>query len=392
MLDLELVTNLRTTVRFTEVNEYVRIAQNLQYQKFTKVLPSTTLTQKYLQMLEGAVIRDYGQDGGSVRFEDQAFGEQSFTNHVFKSGWRESEFKFKDLDANGNVGGEGIQLLTQWTKQVTARAAYQPQHLVITALRAGTGTTMTTDNGNSFALKCFDGKALFAADHPYNFRRTSLGTYCNLFLGAPGSGAGGANNIGFKPIAGPFKKNSTTGEWEYDAGSSVSIEDGYNNLWDTIVALSAIKMADGKTPRYLKPSGIIAGPKLRKALVTILNAQFISAQSSGTGGGAQEIKGVITKLGLSEPIILDEFAGIGTNEEYDWYLVCEENLASSELGCLNIGIYEPWQTKFYAATAGEGGVNFELAISNEVAAVGQMRMFVGVSQPQFMYKQQAPRS
>lgn len=219
MLDLNFTVNLRTLVKMATVSEYTTIAQNLQYQRFTKVLPSTTLTQKYLNLLEGAVIRDYGQDGGAVRFEDQAFGEQSYTNHVFKSGWKESEFKFKDLDSAGNVGGEGIQLLTQWTRQVTARAAYQPQHLVITALRAGTGLVMNTDNGNQIKLVCFDGKPLFAPDHPYNFKRTSLGFFCNLFTGAPGSGTGGAKNIGFRPIAGPFKKNATTGEWEYDAGS-----------------------------------------------------------------------------------------------------------------------------------------------------------------------------
>ena len=388
MLDSTFVANLRQAVHIHEMNEYLQIARNLKYSIFTKHLPSTTLKERYVTLLENAVIRDYGVNGGSVRFEEQVTGEQSFVNHVYKSGWAESEYKFKDL-ANGTIGGEGINLLSQWTKQVTARAAYQPQYLAISALRAGTATSLTLD-GQVHDIVCYDSQPLFSQTHPYNFKRTSLGYFCNYFKGAPASAV--ANNIGFKPLAGPFAKNAGTGEWEYDASAKVSVEDAWNNLWDTITAIAGVKMADGLTPRYLKPTRIVAGTKLRKAITTLLSAQFIAAQASSGTGGATDIKGTITALGLAEPAFLDELVGLGTNEEWDWYLICEENAAASELGVINVGINEPWKVVLYAAESGSAGVNLELAIADEVRAVGKMRAFVGVGLPQFAFKQEAPRS
>ena len=385
MLDLEFTTNLRNTVSVQNVNEYVRVAKDLKYQRFTKVLPSTTLKQTFVNLLEGAVIRDYGQDGGGVRFEDQAIGSQSYINHVFKSGWKESEYRFKDLDASGIIGGEGIQLLSEWMRFVSARAAYQPQHLSVLALRNGTSTSMTVD-GQVHELVCYDGLPLFSQVHPYNFKRTSLGTFCNYFKGAPASTV--ANNIGFLPLAGPFKKNASTGEWEYDADSSVSIEDAWENLWTMIVAIRAMKMADGLTPRHLKASGIVAGPRLLKALTTLLNAQFIATAP----GGSTDIKATITALGLSEPIILDELIGLSTaREEWDWYIVCEEAVNAATIGCINVGFNEPWTTKIFTSGSGAEGVNLELAIEDAVVAIGKMRMFVGVGQPQFIFKTEAPR-
>lgn len=389
-LEPQIITNLRAIIKPVYVNEYTRIASNLQYQRFTKVLPSTTLRSTYVNLLENAVIKDYGEDGGKVHFEDQVIGQQTYINHAFKTGWECSEFKFTDLDNSGIMGGEGIQLLTQWTKNTSARAAYQPQFLAIEALKNGTSTYMTLD-GQRHNLVCYDGKTLFAADHPYNFKRTGLGTFCNRFIGNAGSGAGGATNVGFKPLAGPFKKH-TTGEWIYDAGSNVSVEDAFNNLWEVITAIAQVKMADGITPRYLAPTSIIAGSKMRKNITTLLNAQFIAAQSGSTGGGAQEIKGVITQLGLSAPVILPELAGQSALKDWDWYLECEENVAAADIGSINIGVREPFSVKFFAAASGSAGVNLELAISNKVAAVGQMRMFVGVGQPQFVYKVEAPAS
>jgi hypothetical protein len=382
MLDPVFDTNLRTVITPVYVNEYARIAQNLQYQRFTRMLPDSTLKPRFVNLLESAVIKDYGQDGGAVASEEQVIGEQSYVNHVYKSGWEESEFRFHDLDQSGVMGGEGIQLLSQWTRQVSARAAYQPQHLAVLALRNGTATSMATDNGNTIELKTYDGLSLFSKTHPYNFKRvTALGTFSNLLSGAPTTSV-----PGFLPLSGPFKKNSSTGEWEYSASDEVSAEDAYNNLWEFITYIKTIKMADGITPRYLNPSTIIAGPRLQKMITTITSAQFISASSKGGGGGALDIKGSITSLGLAEPVILNELGGLGTREEYDWYVICEENVQASDLGPINIGVIEPWKVQLFTSAT-----ILSLAISNKVQAVGEMRMFVGVGQPQFIFKTQAPR-
>jgi hypothetical protein len=105
MLDPVTVKHVRTVVKLATVSEWSLIASELQYQDFCRVLPSDTLQENYLHLLEAQVIEDYGEEGGGVRFEEQVIGETIFTNHTHKWGWEESENKFKDLN-NGVVGGK----------------------------------------------------------------------------------------------------------------------------------------------------------------------------------------------------------------------------------------------------------------------------------------------
>lgn len=386
-LDLAFQADLRQTIKRVRMNEYMRVAQNLQYQRFTKMLPSTTLRQRFITLLESAVIQDYGQDGGGVRFEDQVQAQVVFTNHVFKGGWKESEYRFKDFDHGGVAGGEGVQLLSEWTRNITSRAAYQPQLLAVAALRNGEATSMVID-GHRHKLVCFDLLPLFSKAHPYNYKRLALGTFSNLFSGAPS-----VSELGFRPLGGPFAKNAGTGEWEYSAGANVSAEDAFDNLWEVVTYIAGIKQADGITPRYLEPTTIVCGKRLAKMLSIILESKFISMHSgSGSaGGGSVDIEGSIKKLGFKDPVILAELTGLGTREEWDWYLECEENSAASEIGVINVGINEPWRQQIYTASSGSDGVNYELAVEDAVVSIGKMRAFVGVGVPQHIFKSKAPR-
>ena len=394
MLDDITIKHIRTGVQRKRINEYARIAKNLVYQRFVKVLPSDTLENHFVSLLESQVIQDFGQDGGGVNFSDQVMCDSIFINHVHKWGGKWSEFKFKDTDKSGVVGGEGFNLISEATVQSTQKAAYYPQKYAVMVLRNGTSTSMNTDNGNSVKLVCYDSKALFAHDHPYNFQKTSLGTFDNYLLGAPNTTTG---YPGFLPLGGPFAKNSGTGTWEYNATADVSLEDAWTNLWKMIEWIATLKMPDGVTPRYLSPSNIVCSKRLQKQVTTLLSAKFIAmkAGSGSTGGGSTDIEGVIRALGFSPPTILQELSAapdLAAHEEYDWYMQCEEDQNASEIGAINIGMNMPWNIKVFSDGSGAGAASLELAIDDSVVAIGKMRFFIGVGQPQFIFKSEAPRS
>jgi len=396
-LDKITIDKTRAAAHYKQRNEYARIAAKLVYQRFTKVLPSTTLEEHYISQLENQVIRDFGQDGGGVDFSELVFTENVFFNHFHKWGTRISEAKFTDMAQSGILGADGIKAMGESVRQATAKAAYLPQQLTTGVLRAGTGTKLSTSNGNSYSLKCYDGLSLFNVAHPVNFKKTKLGTYTNLFSGAPSG-----TNPGFLPLGGPFAKNSSTGEWEYNASADVSIEDGWNNLWVAIAYLSTMKMPDGETPRYLTPTTITCSKQLLKNIDRILDAKNIAvhAGSGSAGGGSMDIEGSIKRLGFKEPTVLDELSapkdealnGTAKIERYDWFLNCEDDNNASEIGSINIGLRMPWNVKIFSDGTGGGEAQRELAIEDAVEAIGKMRLFVGVGEPQYLYKVQAPRA
>jgi hypothetical protein len=405
MLDSVTINKVRTAAHYKRVQEYARIAKNLKYMRFTKVLESTTLEEHFIHLLEAQLIQDFGQDGGGVNWSDMVLAENIYFNHFHKWGIKMSEAKFMDLQGSGII--PGINLMSEAVKQSTQLAAYLPQKLTVGTLRQGENTKLVVDGisgdgeAEAYPIKCYDGLSLFNTAHPLNFKKVDLGTFSNILSGAP-SGV----NPGFLPLGGPFKKNSSTGEWEYDktGASEVSVEDAWNNLWLAVAYISTIRMPDGKTPRFLEPSTIINSKMLAKNVGLLLDAKTIAvhAGSGSSGGGSMDIAGAIKRLGFNEPCILHELGAapdLATNsqddtsiEQWDWYLECEEDNQAAEIGAINIGLRMPWNVKIYSDSAGSEGAQLELAVEDAVAAVGKMRLFVGVGQPQFIYKFKAPRS
>jgi hypothetical protein len=394
-LDKITIDKTRAAAHWKQRNEYARVASNLVYQRFTKILPSTTTEEHFISQLESQVIRDFGPDGGGVDFSELVFTENVFYNHFHKWGTRISEAKFTDMAQSGILGADGIKAMSEAVKQATQKAAYLPQALTTGVLRAGTGTTLSTSNGNSYSLKCYDGLSLFNDAHPVNFKHTNYGTYANYFHGAPS-----ATNPGFLPLGGPFVLSG--GQWIYSAGADVSIEDGWNNLWLTIAWLATMKMPDGETPRYLSPTTISCSKQLQKNVDRILDAKNIAvhAGSGSAGGGSMDIEGSIKRLGFKEPTILHELSapksealnGTVPIERYDWFLNCEDDNNASELGSINLGMRMPWNVKIFSDGTGGGAEQYELAIEDMVAAIGKMRIMLGVGEPQYLFKIEAPRA
>ena len=373
-LDVQMDLNLRTTVRYIYLREFVRIAQKVQYQRFVNVLPSGSLTENYVHRINGAVLEDFGEQGGGVNFEEPVLGRQSYINHVIKGGLELPEAVFSDLSSSGIVGGEGIQLATEWLQDETANGIYFPQRRMIQVLRAGEGTSLETENNNSIVLNCYDDLPLFSLAHPYNFKSPSIGTFPNLFTGSYNSDTG---YPGFAPLAGPFGGTGGTDE--------ITPDEAWDSLWLVIAFIRTIKQADGVTPRFLEPTTIIHGPRLTKNVSLITDAKFFGLKVSGGAGAPADVQGTQTRLGLKAPIEFQELGGLG-DEDFDWYIVCEEQAKASQVGAIAYGQREPFRINMYSATSGSQGINLELAIEDKVKWIAKGRSFAGVGFPQFIFK------
>jgi hypothetical protein len=391
MLDAVTLNKVRSAAQLKLTREYTRIASNLVYQRIAKILPSTTLEEHFIGLLESQIIQDFGKDGGGINWSDSILTESVFVNHFLKWGTKMSEAKFTDVMGSGLI--PGVNLMSEAVRQATGLSAYSPQALTVGALRQGEGTTLLVDGFDgkeAYTIKCYDGLSLFNAAHPYNFKNIGIGTFSNLL-----TGTGSASVPGFLPLGGPFVWSSD--HWAYSAGAEVSIEDGWTNLWKAIAYIATLRMPDGKRPRYLKPTTLIHSKQLQRNTDRILDAKSIAvkAGSGSTGGGSMDVEGSIKRLGFSDPVILQELDSapdLAANESYDWYLLCEEDNAASELGAINVMLREPWRVNIYSDASGGGAPQLELGIEDAVAAIGKMRLGAGVGVPQYIFKFKAPRS
>ena len=391
MLDPSVAMDIRTTTEFRGLNEFARITSELIFDKIAQTIPIGSGRHVLYHRLQGAIVKDFGELGGAVDYEQPIIVEQELRPTYQKGGLELPEAHFVD---EGQMGKIGYAVAGDWAKDVAAAAAYWPQRALISLLRSAYTTTFQTGPlyGRSFG-NCYDGRPLFSVGHPYNFRRESLGFFANLFTqGVLNDGravditsTGYNTHPGFAPLAGPFG----------DGSAEITLAAAWDNLWTVISYIRTIKMADGVTPRFLRPTLIGGGPKLAKNLQMLTSAEFISMNASTYGGGSTEIAGTIRKLGLNAPLILDELGGntdLDSDEDYDWYLFCEEQAKASSYGGLIYAPREPFDLKMFAATTGSTGVNIELAEKDAIKWITKGRSGVTVGLPQFLFKIQASRS
>lgn len=383
MLDptLLLYSGLRTMVQCTYLNEYARAAQDLVYLRLAKELRANALEMHFPTLVEDALIEDTGETGGEVQGREQAIGDFIFRQHVHKAFGFWNEFQLSDLSRSGIAGGDGIDLLQRWVANHAALAAYLPQRLVINTLRNGTAASMTTENGNSINLAQtqWDNLPLFSTTHLLNPKVASFGTFSNYFTGTSGGT--------WYPLAGPFGSGS----------AQITPAECLFNIFKMCSIVRGMKMSDGITPRRLRPTTVVCGPSCSENVTLALKAEFIAGNAGQYAGGSADISVLKTVLGMKEPVFLDELAPtdssapekvkLATNEEYDWYLLCEEANQASDIGCLNIGVSLPWNMKLFTPD-----MMVELAKNNRVECIGQTRLFVGNGPPQFIYKNEGPRS
>lgn len=249
-----------------------RLTRNLWWDKVARQFQSQGRREKIAWLVESASL-EYSSaphGGGSIAFDeiDQLWTE--FTNKVANAGLIVKKEDFEDVDGNG------FDVLTHWTKQVTAQAVYWPQKVIADVIKANPQT--------------YDGLALFhASGHFVNGRNNRNGVFANLFTGASSGAYPGAAPIG---------------------GAD---ETALANLAKVVAYIHGLKAASGFS-RNLRAKRLFVPPALMPAASKILNAKFIDAT---------DVQGLTSYLGMV-PIECPELGAAQGGSDTTYYVGVEE--------------------------------------------------------------------
>ncbi len=311
-------------------NDYARLSENLWWTSVAKQRASTSRRELISWMLSTAQIVPLGGVGGEMQYSDLASRVMEYENTYSGQGLKLTRAQFEDTD------GDGLELGAEWASQIGSQSAYWPQKQIAQMLKDGeTGTA-------------YDSSNFFATGHVLNPFRASLGTYANLFTGTAGAGGANAND--------PFKADYP-GAVVLD--DSVAVDVALQNLSRAIAYIRSIRMSNGDDPRMLKPTMLVAGPRMQARITQLTNAKFI-AQAASSGGGSGDVEALISSFGFTKPIIADELAGYESGKTA--FLICEQ-ITASQLGALMYVQREPYKVVQYT---GDGGQNVDLARTNEL--------------------------
>lgn len=351
-VDLSFLFDLESRLKVIQEDEYSRMAasDNVWWDKFTKVRPSSSRRELFFWILSTATIEAQGK-GGNVAFDDMALIESDYTNLDAGKGLKMRKQQLEDLD------GGGVDIAEAWVRQVSAQAAYWPQRLVAQLIVNG-------ETG-----KGYDAKAFFATDHPNNPFDASAGTYANLFTGAASGAYPGALPI-------------------HESGSgAVSIDVAAANVNKAIAYIRSLKMPNGRDPRFLVPRFLVAPPAMQGRAVQLTNAKFI-AQVAASGAGSADVEAMITRWGLNQPVIAAEFSSAFTGTAADdtsWYIGCEQ-MTSTQLGSLLYVDREPFKITYYTGAGGGTGVDAILDRAQELEWHTHGRNVAGYGHPYGLFK------
>lgn len=299
----QFVIDLETRMQILTENDYARMTANLWWQTVAKTRTSTGKKDILTWLLSTAQIRDRG-NGGNIAFDDLVAHYTEIENRNAGSALKLTKQQLTDT-LNGIQGGEGLDLAGQWSRDIGAYMAYWPQKQVAYLMKNGHTSSIVT---------AYDGKALFATDHPVNPGSPGAVTFSNLLTGS-----------------------------SYAIDESVTPDVALANLGKVFSAITSVKMPNGEDPRFLRPRGIFTAPKLFPRAVQLTSAKFLAMAASSGGGGA-DVEGLIKALGFATPTMMDEMVGYESDTTY--FVVCEQ-ASSSEMGPVVYVEREPFKINYY---------------------------------------------
>ena len=341
----EYLTDVESNMRVISESSYAGLSANLFWSRFCKTITSGAAKENLIWMLSTALIRDEGK-GGNISFDDMVSKLASYENRFSGAGLKLRRNQLEDSDGNG------VHLATQWAADIGAQAAYWPQKQMMNVLKNGHSISSTY-------VAAYDGKALFANDHPVD-GNSSTTTYCNLHTGSDGAGA--------CPI---------------DTGVTADV--ALANLGKVVAYIRSIKMPNGEDPRGLRPVALIVPPKLQARAVQLTNAKTL-AQAAASGGGGADVEAIISSFGLSVPVISDELAGF--ESETTWFVACEQ-VGATQLGSLVYVEREPFRVTYYTGQGGGTGADAKLDRMNELEWHGTQRSVMAPGHPYMIHKVKA---
>lgn len=331
----QFVMDLESRMQVIQENEYTRFAANMWWSRLMKRRPSSGRRELITFLLSTAMIEDFGVAGGKQVFEDLVTKQFEFENRYAGTGLKLRRAQLEDTD------GGGIDLAAEWSAQVGQYMAYWPQKSLVSLIK----------NGATSGYNSYDAVTFFNTGHPTHPFNTAKGYYANVFTGA--SGAGGAN-------ANDPNKNTYPGAAPID--ESVSLDTAFANIGKVCSYIRSIKMPNGDDPRFLRPTILMAGPRLGPRIAQLTGAKFI-AQAASSGGGSADVEALIKFFGFAEPIVADELAGFESDTTY--FIGCEQ-IGSSPIGSFIYSDREPFRVTYYTGQGGGNGVDAVLDRADEL--------------------------
>lgn len=334
MLPPAFLFHLEDAMRVTTAREYERIVRgpSLWWRFVAGVLTSRSRTELVAFILDDAQIRHHVS--GEMHFDDLAAELVQFENETSGAGLKMTHSQLSDLDALG------LQIAATWARGIGARAAYWPQKLVAACLLANpTG---------------YDGKALFALDHPVNPFAADKGTFRNLFTGAASGDYPGAVPI----------------------GGATALDTARTNLAKALAYISTISLPDGSGPRALKVAAMIVPPALLSRAQQITEAKAIDRVL----GQDRERLAVLKNSGMPEPIEAPELAAKWGGSDTSFYLAVEE-AGHDELGAVTFVEREPFTVVFNGPESDP-----EMSRRGEVEWIATGRNTVGPAHPYLIFR------
>jgi phage major head subunit gpT-like protein len=336
--------------------EYARMAANLWWSRYMKVRPSSKRQEIVAWLLSTAKIESLGKKGGNIPFEDIVSQYTSFEAEYAGAGLKLLRSQIEDND------GDGLDLAAKWSGDIGAYMSYWPQKQLVSLMK----------NGELAANKSYDGVPYFSKAHPLNPYANAGFTFANLLSGAAASTPSTDPNDASYPGACPID-------------DSVSVDTALANLSKAVAYVKSVRMPNGEDPRFLRPVGIVAPPRMQQRVVQLTNAKFI-AQAASSGGGSGDVEALVASFGFVQPTIADEFAGF--ESDTTWFLACEE-ISSSQLGAFVYVDREQFKINYYTGSGGGTGVDAILDRADELEWHCKGRNIAGYGHPYAFFKVKA---
>jgi phage major head subunit gpT-like protein len=292
----EFLANFETNITHEQENEYLALsaADNLWWDRVAK--KRTTMTKKEIItfLFASARIRETNS-AGHVPYEDIAAHYTEIETKYASAGFKITRDQLEDVQ-NGVVGGEAIDLGSEWATQIGGQMAYYPQEKVAEFI----------DNGES--LTGYDGEPYFDTAHPLHPLAPENGTYANLHTSA-----------------------------DFQITTSSTSDQILTALRKFFAHMATIKMPNGSQPRFLRPEAIICGPHLAPMISNALEAKIIAS-----GNGSEDKTALVQKLGYALPVQADEFG------DFDGYYVLAKQAATSKIGALIHMTRRPFEMRTFS--------------------------------------------
>jgi hypothetical protein len=329
LLTPQYLADFETEMKTVAGTDYDRLLDSLWWDKIAKRRSTGSRREILTWLLASAQIEYGNQDGGTMQFDQLASMMTELVHQEANAGFKLHSYQLDDTDGNG------WELGTEWSKQITQYAAYWPQKQTARFLKEAHNVQTVGANGKLTGFTAYDGLAFFALNHPVNPFNPSAGVFANLFTGT--AGAGGAN-------ASDLNKAIYPGAVPIDITNAATLDVAIASLTRVFAYITSLVMPNGEDPRQLHPMGVICAPALGIRANNLFNAKFIAANSAGGGGGSTDIEGVISSMGFQAPLIAPELA---TFESGTTYFVVAKEVAQSEIGALVYTEREPFKISYY---------------------------------------------